>query len=123
MKRMAIAMAFEYKYNSLENPDDWDYGMLISLKELVGFHHNSKVNPILMDVIYCKKNGLQYTGKHKYAQRSSRAIIRELDGIEAQIVADSIEDGHSIRQSLSVLNNHEKEKGSNLEYSVSSVYS
>ena len=38
-------------------------------------------------------------------------------------MADSIEDGHSIRQSLSVLNNHEKEKGSNIEYSVSAVYS
>ena len=41
MKRMAIAMAFEYKYKSPENPDNWEIGMLTKLRLIVCFHNHS----------------------------------------------------------------------------------
>ena len=66
---------------------------------------------------------MTYSPMHKYSERSDVAKIRDLGGIEAQIVADSKEDGHSLRQTLGVLNSHEKEQGNDIEYSISSVYS
>ena len=70
--------------------------MMIKLKEMVGFHKNTNIKNVLLDVLHCKKHGLQYSPKLKFAATSNQSTIQDLTGVEAQIVADCVEDGHSI---------------------------
>jgi hypothetical protein len=122
MKRMAVALAFVHGYGCPDE-DAWEYGMMKNLKEMFGYHKGTDIKPLLRDIIYCNNNGLQYSSAYKYAPTSNQSIISDLNGVEAQMIADCKEDGHSLRQTVNVLNAHCKDKGDDTEYTVSAISS
>lgn len=123
MKRLGVAMMFVHRYGAPEMADR-PRGMMKELKSSFGYFLNTSIDYILEDVLYCKKYGLTYCPKMKYADSSRTPIIQDFGGVEAQIIADAQEDGNSLRQTVNLLNSHTIELGNNnIEYSVSSVYS
>mmetsp|Transcript_16510 Transcript_16510/g.24362 ORF Transcript_16510/g.24362 Transcript_16510/m.24362 type:complete len:168 (-) Transcript_16510:118-621(-) len=69
-KRLGVAMMFYHQFSAPENSDDWPDGMCSVLKKAFGYSSGTSIRPILDDVIYYKKNGLEYNPKHKYSKGS-----------------------------------------------------
>ena len=77
---------------------------------------------IFEDVIRWIKEGLSYTGKHKqkkYGHIGWKPFI-PMDSLEAQIIADWIEDCLSLLATLNASNLHQEYQGKEL-YTVSSI--
>eukprot|EP00536_Pseudo-nitzschia_multiseries_P016795 jgi/Psemu1/47823/gm1.47823_g len=56
------------------------------------------VTQVCTEVLHCVDNGTVYTGDGNYS-KSGRPLVIAVDSIEAEIIADSIEGGNSIRMS------------------------
>ena len=81
-KCQAVAMIFKFGFGGPE-PCDWEHGMMAEIKKMLGYHERSDIKGILMDIVYCKRHGLQYSPKLKYHENSERYSLKEVDGQEA----------------------------------------
>eukprot|EP00536_Pseudo-nitzschia_multiseries_P003132 jgi/Psemu1/7022/gm1.7022_g len=108
--RQSIALIFE---NALETPPAEDWKELNTISFICDCFKNDRrafrdtVIQVCTDVLYCQDNGIFYSGKGNYSTTGRPPIIA-LDSIEAEIVADSIESGNSVRMSTVIVNNSER---------------
>ena len=63
-KRRAVAILYEFGFGGPE-PCDWEHGMMAKIKKSLGYHESSDIKNILLDIVYCKRHGLQYSLKLK----------------------------------------------------------
>eukprot|EP00536_Pseudo-nitzschia_multiseries_P013397 jgi/Psemu1/35149/gm1.35149_g len=108
--RQSIALIFE---NALETPPAEDWKELNTISFICDCFKNDRrafrdtVIQVCTDVLYCQDNGIFYSGKGNYSTTGRPPIIA-LDSIEAEIVADSIESGNSVRMSTVIVNKYRK---------------
>jgi hypothetical protein len=74
---------------------DWKGQGSVSLKirKALGLNRNTKIYSIFPNVLACKRDCVLYTGARDVESLLGRPCTLALDFIEAQIIADSTEDG------------------------------
>jgi hypothetical protein len=112
--RLAVAFLFVTHHDALEDRNLWSgkYGIRKNIRDRLGLQCQTKIDPILNDVLACKKAGISYTGeRHVGDAKVGRPPILAVDSVEAQIIADSLESGGSIPIACWLANQHRKEIG------------
>eukprot|EP00536_Pseudo-nitzschia_multiseries_P003424 jgi/Psemu1/7750/gm1.7750_g len=108
--RQSIALIFEH---ALETPPAEDWKELNTISFICDCFKDDRrafqdtVIQVCTDVLYCQDNGIFYSGKGNYSTTGRPPIIA-LDSIQAEIVADSIESGNSVRMSTVIVNKYRK---------------
>ena len=68
---------------------------------------NTAVVSVLTNVLYCRKNNIRYDGEGSYASVGRPPII-EVQSVEAEIIADTIENGNSSKMLTYIVNQYRK---------------
>jgi hypothetical protein len=112
-KRIAIAFLFEQlgaPYNTKNEP--WsEHGSHDCVTAII--RRNLLISPgtdvasVLQDYIECRADGIQYTGF--FNKNCGRPTILDTSGTEAQICANTQEEGFSITMSWTAINQHRRE--------------
>ena len=82
------------------------------------------LHTVLEEVQLCAKAGIPYVGTRKCPSRARAKI--PLDSVEAQIVADYMEDGYGLRQTTAQVNKYRQDQAEDdswVRVGVSAVYS
>jgi hypothetical protein len=120
-----LAIAYHYiKVLGAPSPEDWDGrdGTVRLIRTVLKIPSNSsgRVREILTQVHDCHCLGTQYTGERRSEGELGRKVLIKKTSVEAQIIADAVEDGMSMAMAHALVNKHCYEGG--LEpYSLSAV--
>eukprot|EP00536_Pseudo-nitzschia_multiseries_P007536 jgi/Psemu1/18162/gm1.18162_g len=68
---------------------------------------HKRISQVCTEVLHCVENGTPYTGDGNYS-KSGRPPVIAVDTIEAEIIADSIEGGNSIRMTRLIVNQYRR---------------
>eukprot|EP00536_Pseudo-nitzschia_multiseries_P019548 jgi/Psemu1/61344/gm1.61344_g len=104
--RISIAVIFEWLLGS---PPQEDWHRLKTIAQICDRLGNTTrsfrrtVSQVCTEVLHCVENGTAYTGDGNYS-KSGRPPVIAVDTIEAEIIADSIEGGNSIRMTRLIVN-------------------
>jgi hypothetical protein len=120
-KRLAIAYLFVNKYNTPPQCE-WD-DIPNKIKDELMIPIGTCFHNILLDILLCQSMGTTYHGDsyvdHKEIRLDRRLL--KVDSNEAQLIADCIEDGLSLRLTAHVINASQKE--ANLPtFTLSTIY-
>ena len=107
---MRLAIAYYY-INVLDVPPVSEWGghdgtISIIRMNLKVQNSRSRVGEILAQVHACHWSGTQYTGDRKTVGDLSRKVKIKKDSVEAQIIADGVEDGMSMSMAHALVNWH-----------------
>ena len=82
------------------------------IRKAFGLHKNTDISDILQDVVECRHLGRSYNGNRVVDanKRLGRPQVIELDSIEAQIICDYLEEGGSVRNAHSLVNEHRRQQ-------------
>ena len=67
---------------------------------------NKVIEKLLEDVVACEKEGTLYTGKRKYSKWADDKLLISSTSHEYQIIGNAMEDGHSLRATTDLVNEH-----------------
>jgi len=107
-RRLAIAVIFEYSHGGLPdsktNPWNGRNGVIPKIRQALTLNERTDITHILEEVIRCKEFGIEYKGDRQiYSEYGlGRRPILATDSVEAQLAADTIEDGASESVSFKV---------------------
>jgi hypothetical protein len=107
--RISIAFLFVQQYGAEKTEEAWigQGGIIPSIRSSLGIPIGTNIKPILQDILECRRLGVTYTGNRRLSGKTlDRTPFLTTDYIEAQIVADCIEDGQSICFTVMVVNHH-----------------
>jgi hypothetical protein len=112
IRRLTVAYIFKNKYNLEEQRTLWEgKGQIVAgIRKFLCLDRNYPVKPILEDVLECRRKGIPYEGNRRVTQKLGRKPIISIDSIEAQIIADAIEDYLGIRSATQLVNEHRKQQ-------------
>jgi hypothetical protein len=118
-RRIAIAFAFAQlgaPYETLENP--WSKRGCINcisavIKRNLNLPSHTETTQIFRDYLDCRDAGVKYKGDWsiKVGNTLGRPTILTINSTEAQILADTQEEGFSLSLSWHVINQHRQEAG------------
>jgi hypothetical protein len=111
-RRLAVAYLFVMVHGAPEEEKDWKGQANIGpkIKKALGMSLHTKIYPILRDVLACKKEGVTYRGERSVEKLLGRPCTIALDSVEAQIIADSTEDGFGREHTKLQVNQYRKEQ-------------
>ena len=109
-KRMAIAYLFVNEFNATEDEKQWPEIARV-IKEKLSIPSGTKIKYVFLEVIQCKKAKKEYVGGHRTLGTFGKPPIITTNSIEAQIIADCLEEGLSMSLTLQILNKHAEENG------------
>eukprot|EP00978_Attheya_sp_CCMP212_P008684 scaffold20425_cov45-Attheya_sp.AAC.2 len=115
-KRMAIAYLFIEVHGSPSDTNLWTKrkGIIYEIRQSLSLPRQTDIKRYLDDIIEARNNGTAYLGdQHIYPNTGplGRPALIEETSADAQIVADAIEDGMSIRLTTMLVNLHRQEQG------------
>ena len=122
-KRLAIA---HYYIQVLDapSPEEWDGldGTVIRIQKCLNFdvEYRRRIRVIISQVYHCHCIGTQYTGERNVTGDLGRKVIIKKTSVEAQIIADAVEDGMSMAMAHALVNKHCFENGQE-PFSLSAV--
>jgi len=121
-RRQAIAYLFVQVYKC-PPPSEWKGrdGVIPRIRDTLGIPATTKLDSILEDIMACEASGKQYSG-HRRTARAFKPCVLATNSVEAQIVADCLEDGFSLVQATNLVNKHRMDNDEDL-VSNSAVYS
>ena len=64
------------------------------------------VERVLLDFCYCIKNGIEYKGEREYNRWDDQKLLLSSKSLESKIIADIMEDGHSLRAAWQFVNEY-----------------
>ena len=64
------------------------------------------VERVLLVFCYCVKNGIEYKGGREYKQWDDEKLLLSSKSLESKIIADIMEDGHSLRATWQFINEY-----------------
>eukprot|EP00536_Pseudo-nitzschia_multiseries_P016558 jgi/Psemu1/46626/gm1.46626_g len=108
--RISIAVIFE---RLLGSPPQEDWHRLKTIAQICDRLGNTTrsfqrtVSQVCTEVLHCVENGTAYNGDGNYS-KSGRPPVIAVDTIEAEIIADSIEGGNSIRMTPLIVNQYRR---------------
>eukprot|EP00536_Pseudo-nitzschia_multiseries_P007827 jgi/Psemu1/18844/gm1.18844_g len=108
--RISIAVIFE---RLLGSPSQENWHRLKTIAQICDRLGNTTrsfrrtVSQVCTEVLHCVENGTAYTGDGNYS-KSGRPPVIAVDTIEAEIIADSIEGGNSIRMTRLIVNHYRR---------------
>jgi hypothetical protein len=111
-----LAIAYHYlKVLGAPPPEEWDGrdGTVTILKNCLKIPNNSRsrIRVIISQVYHCHCIGTQYTGERITVGELGRKVIIKKTSVEAQIIADAVEDGMSMAMAHALVNKHCFEAG------------
>jgi hypothetical protein len=120
-----LAIAYHYlKVLGAPPPEEWDGrdGTVTILKNCLKIPNNSRsrIRVIISQVYHCHCIGTQYTGERITVGELGRKVIIKKTSVEAQIIADAVEDGMSMAMAHALVNKHCFEAGQE-PFSLSAV--
>jgi hypothetical protein len=114
-RRIAIAYVFQAVHGGQEDCPDkpWNGkgGIIPQIKKALDIAYNTDITYILDEFLNCKKFGMAYDGSRQVTRKLGREPLLGKDAVEAQIVADSQEEGASVRHSHYIVNTFRREQG------------
>jgi len=121
-RRQAIAYLFLEIYKC---PPEGEWkgvdGVIPSIRKTLNIPASTKLDDILQEIIDCRAQGVAYTGRRR-PYSAYKPVVLECDSYEAQLVADSLEEGFSLQQATNLVNKHRMDNDMDL-VSNSAVYS
>jgi hypothetical protein len=110
--RLAIAYLFVRVQGAPEEEKYWKGRANIGpkIKKALELSRHTQIYPILRDVLACKKEGVTYRGERSVEKLLGRPCTIALDSVEAQIIADSTEDGFGREHRKLQVNQYKKEQ-------------
>ena len=88
------------------DPANWTADNLLEkFKQVSHIPKGTKIKPILQDILLCKKRGIIYKGDTFQRSMGCKATVITAS-IEAQILADCLENVQLQRQALEIVNLH-----------------
>ena len=109
--RLGIALHYEYVLGSPPE-NEWRKSRTVSTICKV-FGQQSRrafeetVRNTIRDVVYCQEHCLRYSGDGHYESVGRKTIIKE-DSVEAEIIADTMENGNSLKMGAYIVNQYRK---------------
>jgi hypothetical protein len=109
----ATRLAIAYFYINILGappPEEWDGrdGTVVILRQSLKIPKNSsgRVREIISQVHHCHCVGVRYTGERNSDGGLGRKVIIKKTSVEAQIIADAVEDGMSMAMAHALVNKH-----------------
>jgi hypothetical protein len=95
-----------------ENEDDWKGQESVGpkIRKALQLSRNTKIFSLFRNVLACKRDGVTYTGERCVESILGRPSIIPLNSVEAQIIADSAEDGFGREHTKLQVNQYQKEQ-------------
>ena len=113
-RRIAIAYIFEAVHGGQEDspvkPWNGQGGVIPQIKKALAIPLTTNITYILDEFLNCKEFGITYDGSRLVATKLGRQPMLANDSLEAQIVADSQEEGASVRHSHYIVNTFRREQ-------------
>jgi predicted flap endonuclease-1-like 5' DNA nuclease len=107
--RLAIAYCY-FNVFGAPPPEQWDGrdGTTVQIRDFLKIPKNSggRVRQILSQVHHCHCVGTRYTGVRNSDGGLGRKVIIKKTSVEAQIIADAVEDGMSMAMAHIIVNKH-----------------
>jgi hypothetical protein len=79
------------------------------------------IRTVFKDASFCVSEGIRYDGVKNYGTKMGRPVLISTDSMEAQIVANAIESGYSIRTAMELVNEFREGKNQDA-HTYSAVY-
>jgi hypothetical protein len=115
-KASRLAIAYYYiQVLDAPPPEEWDGhdGTVSQIQKDLKFENyfRTRIRFILSQVYHCHCIGTQYTGERNVTGDLGRKVIIKKTSVEAQIIADAVEDGMSMAMAHVLVNKHCFEAG------------
>ena len=111
--RLAIAVLFEVVLGSPPSEEWKERKTVPTIMDMFDQRKKSfgkKIRNVCRDVLQCQEDEIPYDPVRKY-KNSGRKPIIAVDSVEAEIIADAIESGNSIKMASHIANKYREEKG------------
>eukprot|EP00797_Seminavis_robusta_P022966 Sro371_g128620.1 n/a (448) ;mRNA; f:56434-58025 len=108
-RRIAIAFIFVHVF-CCPDESEWDgrNGVHAQIRKMLSIPKGASIRYVFEDITKCQTAGTKYRGRRQ-ALGETRPVNIPNDSVEAQIVADVLEDGFSLMQATRQVNHHLKE--------------
>jgi hypothetical protein len=115
-ERLRQSIAYCY-IEQLQMPDkeEWSSSsgtihQILKKLDLLPSTHYQLVRRVLEGIIFCGDHNIEYTGEREIRKQNTNLLLP--DGcVEMQIIADHMEIGLGLRQTLEIVNEHRKQSG------------
>jgi hypothetical protein len=110
--RLVVAFLFITVHGAPEDESDWkgQDSVGAEIRKALQLSRNTKIFYIFRNVLACKKDGTTYTGARDVESLLGRPCTILLDSVEAQIIADSTEDGFGREHTKLQVNKYQKDQ-------------
>ena len=109
--QLKSAIAYQFKFVlSLPSKQKWHgkEGTITDIAEKLnlGRGQNKVITRVLEDVMKCEEVGTVYSPVRQYSPWSDEKHLLPMNSREVQIIGDAMEDGHSLRTTTKLVNEH-----------------
>ena len=104
--RISIAVMFERLHGGV-----FKRGVAEDIRKCLGLGKHYGVQSVIKHYCIHRALGQKYTGDRIVEDTLGRKPILDVDGVEAQILADNLEDGVSIGTCWNIINDHRRQGG------------